>query len=191
MFGWDISTSIVGVTVLTDQGAFVESTFLDLRKVDTDLNMKAYKFDVFVGQLCQTYGDANSRHFIEDRLSNFASGRTMLQTLMKLAAFNATCSYLVWKHFNEDPNDEFIVEVVHLHPSSVKSIMRKQGLIIPKGADKKVLTLEWVSEREHDFPVVMNKNGNPQPYCFDMADSYIVAKAGYLTGCSKSKKPGR
>jgi hypothetical protein len=184
IFGWDISTSIIGVTTLTDTGAFRESVFLDLRKIDTDLIEKSHEAECFIEHTAKMNPWA-SVHFVEDRLSNFASGKTMLQTLMKLAAFNATCSYLIHQKFRDHEGG---TTVKHLHPSTVKGIMRKQGLVIPKGADKKVLTLEWVSQREPQFPVTLNKNGNPQPYCFDMSDSYIVAKAGYLQGCSKSVK---
>jgi hypothetical protein len=58
--------------------------------------------------------------------------------------------------------------------------MKTQGLIIPKGGDKKELTLNWVRAHEKDFPIELNRNDNPQPYCYDMADAYITARAGYL-----------
>jgi len=94
-------------------------------------------------------------------------------------------SYLIWQQFNVCTG---MVKVVHLHLMTIKSVMKKMGLVIPKGANKKALTLEWVSLREPSFPVTLNKNGNPQPYCFDMADSYVVARTGHFKECSKNAK---
>ncbi len=109
----------------------------------------------------------------------------MQQTLLKLAAFNASVSYVIWRQFHMAG---VFTTVEHIHPSTVKGIMRKRGLVVPKGGDKKMLTLEWVSNQESSFPVTLNKNGKPQPYCFDMADSFIVAYAGYLRSCNKTEK---
>ena len=185
IFGWDISTSIIGVTTLTDSGSFVESAFLDLRKCDKGLIDKTHEAECLIGLYARSWGQWDNVHYVEDRLGNFSKGLTSLQTLMTLAAFNSSVSYVIWREFNAC---EGKTSVVHLHLMTIKSMMKKQGLVIPKGANKKALTLEWVSLREPDFPVTLNKNGNPQPYCFDMADSYVVAKAGYLKGCSKLEK---
>src|SRR3990167_3616297 len=161
---------------MLDDGTFVESCFLDMRKVDTNLIEKSHEAECFIEYIAKTH-PWPSVHYVEDKLSNFASGRTMLQTLMKLAAFNATCSYLIHQKFRDNEGG---TEVKHLHPSTVKSVMRKQGLVVTKGGDKKALTLEWVSKAEPKFIVTLNKNDNPQPWCYDMADSYCVARAGYI-----------
>jgi len=184
IFGWDISTSIIGITILTDQGAFVKSCYLDLRKCDGLLD-KSHEVECLIYQFAKTYGQYDNIHFVEDRLGNFSKGLTSLQTLMTLAAFNSTVSYLIWQQFNVCTG---MVKVVHLHLMTIKSVMKKMGLVIPKGANKKALTLEWVSLREPSFPVTLNKNGNPQPYCFDMADSYVVARTGHFKECSKNAK---
>jgi hypothetical protein len=66
----------------------------------------------------------------------------------------------------------------YIHPSRVKSIMRKRGMIIEKGENKKEKTLEFVRKIQPGFPHFENRNGNTQPYCYDMADAYIVGIAG-------------
>ena len=56
--------------------------------------------------------------------------------------------------------------------------MKKYGLFIPKGGDKKKMTLDFVIKNESKFVMSYNKKGNPQPWCYDMADSFCVVKAG-------------
>jgi hypothetical protein len=181
LFGWDISTSVIGTTVLNDDGSFYRSFFCDLRKIDAEPIKKALEAHLYVASFALDYAKLGpTHHFIEDRLQSFAAGRTMQQTLLKLAAFNSVISYLIWYEFTTGPDHEPIT-LTHLHPSRVKSIMRKEGLVIPKGADKKELTLAFVAAREKDFVVTLNKNDRPQPYCYDMADSYCIARAGYLS----------
>lgn len=176
IFGWDISTSIIGLTTFDDDCKFVSSEYLDLRKVDEGMIIKSFLAESWIRVISDRH-TGNSVHYVEDKLGGFSGGKTMQQTLLKLAGFNATVSYLVWKSFNQTGRDA-VVE--HIHPSTVKAILKKEGLFIPKGSDKKKLTLEFVSAKEPNFKVDLNKNGNFQPWCFDKADSYIVARAGFL-----------
>jgi hypothetical protein len=184
IIGWDVSTSVVGVTVLKDDGSFVCSDHIDLTRVEPDLLLKAEKVQEWAKHFLVQHVDhlgTNHFHVVEDKLGNFSAGGTMMQTLMKLAAFNNTVSYIVWKE-SESLAETFpgSVSIRHIHPSTVKSIMRKEGLIIPKGSDKKKLTLEFVIKNVPGFPVEKNKNENFKPFCFDRADSYITARAGFI-----------
>lgn len=184
IMGWDVSTSIVGISVFDEDGLFMFSRYIDLRKKEGMLE-KAYFVEKEVMSLIDEIKEKNLEeslhiyHFIEDKLSSFSAGKTMQQTLLKLAGFNAVVTFIVDKTC-WDKNVSSTIR--HLHPSSVKAIMKKDGLTIPKGADKKKLTLEFVSDIEKDFVVDLNKNSNPQPWCYDMADAYIVARAGWLSG---------
>jgi hypothetical protein len=182
IWGWDISTSVIGMTVLDDDGRFVTSEYLDLRSIkDVSLLDKADESEQWIEEMLTKHiGDGRYDHFVEERLSNFAAGRTMLQTLMKLAAFNMVVSYMLLKKSSHVQGYQSS-SVRHIHPSSVKAIMKREGLVIPKGADKKDLTLKFVQNKIPHFPVELNRNGNPQPWCFDKADSYIVARAAFLT----------
>lgn len=197
IFGWDISTSIIGVTVLADDGSFVESSHLDLRKSEKDMLGKAEETELWVNGVVGKFASPSSSfvHFVEDRLGSFSAGRTMLQVLMKLAAFNMVVSYII-----RTASGKLAlvtggrVSMEHIHPSTVKSIMKKEGLLIPKGGDKKEITLDFVAKKEAAFVVDRNRNDNPQPWCYDRADSYIVARAGflrgYLSGDAARKKTG-
>lgn len=178
IYGWDISTSIIGLAVFDDEGKFVRAEHCDLRKID-GLNEKADRFQEFVQSEIRVSGT----HLVEERLGNFAAGRSMLQVLMKLAAFNAMCSYILHKNGGG---------VSHIHPSTWKALMKKEGLFIPKGSkEKKQLTLDHVYRREKEFPRELNKKDNPQPWMYDMADAYCIGRAGYLKLCTEreSSKP--
>ena len=179
-YGLDISTSIIGVAGFANDGSFLWSNYIDLRKIDGLLA----KADFFA-QWCNDHGvgEIDSTYFVEERLGGFSGGRTSAQVLMKLGAFNALCSYILWSR----PKKTFR-SVIHLHPSSWKATMKYQGLMIPKGADnKKELTVEFVKRKERIFAEFiqnnLNKNGNPQPWVTDCADAYCIGKAGY-TKCS-------
>jgi hypothetical protein len=178
IYGWDVSTSIVGMSEFDDDGKFQRAEALDLRKID-GLNEKADRCRVFVQDEVDHL--VTNTHFIEERLGNFAAGRSMLQVLMKLAAFNAIFSYIV--HETGD-----VVE--HIHPSTWKSRMKSAGLFIPKGSTKKKeLTLDFVYRVERDFPRELNKKGNPQPWMFDMADAYCIGRTGFLLCSEKRSSP--
>jgi aromatic ring-cleaving dioxygenase len=177
-FGWDISTSIIGVSAWDEK--YLYSKYLDLRKLPTEpLFEKAAAARQFVEELLGPHRNIHIDHYIEERLGNFAGGRSMIQVLMKLGAFNQLVSWHIWD-FNQKQHVQYI------HPSTAKAAMKPLGLIIPKGADKKELTLTFVKEVCPGFPHEVNKNGNPQPWCYDMADSYITGLAGLLKApCSK------
>lgn len=178
IFGWDISTSIIGVTVFDQAGLYVASEYLDLRELEANLLQKAEESEIWIKEILSRYvGDGHFNHFVEDRLGNFAFGKSMLQTLMKLAAFNSVVSYIIYKASFHTTGMQS-VSIDHIHPTTVKSLMKKEGLEIPKGGDKKALTLQYVQNRQPTFPISYNRNGKPQPWCYDMSDSYIVARAG-------------
>lgn len=185
-FGWDISTSVVGVAILDDDGKWVKSSYFEFAKMAKGaktLHEKMFACENWIYDLLSNYPIGYHHHFFEDRLANFSFGKTMMQTLMMLAAFNALFSYRVMQIHDglfADKLGEHGVKSTYLHPSTVKAIMKKDGLIIPKGADKKLLTLHFARRNVPDFPVEYTRTGSPKPFCYDMADGYIVARAGHL-----------
>lgn len=179
IYGWDISTSIVGLSVFKDDGTFTAAMHCDLRKVEGQL-AKADAFKDFLNHTSVNV-EKQSFHFIEERLGGFAGGRTSAQVLMKLAQFNAICSYIIWTHL--PPTHR---QITYLHPSTWKSIMKREGLIIPKGADKKEITLEFAIRKEPAFSHFLEKNRNDkwQPWSYDMADAWCLGRSGYRRLCS-------
>jgi hypothetical protein len=182
IFGWDVSTAIVGFAAFTNDGKYVASRYCDLRKADdvfedkaSVLNYKADRVAEFVEEMFDKYADPDGDcHFVEDRLAGFSGGGSNAGTIMRLAAFNAMVCWMIWCKWRGCGH------IGAIHPSTVKANMKTQGLLVPKGGDKKEITLKWVMSKEPGFPIVRNKNDNPQPYCYDQADAYITARAGFL-----------
>lgn len=185
VFGWDVSTSVVGLTILNDDGSWVKTEHFEFEKTKDgpkSIHDKMDECEWWIEDMVGPFFSGSHHHFFEDRLSNFRAGRTMIQTLMKLGAFNALFSYVTWKkHLSLLSSTEGTgVGMTHIHPTTVKSIMKKEGLIIPKGSDKKALTLEFVSRKIPGFLIERTRTGTPKPFMFDRADSYITARAGWL-----------
>lgn len=166
-WGWDVSTSIVGVSLIDEDGRLVEKNHIDLRKFE-DLFEKG---DAVKRMMAGYDWPAGTVHFVEDRLSGFSPGKSSAGTLLKLGAFNAMVSYFIHEKKGK---------VVHLHPSSVKATLKRVGLEIPKGGDKKELTLQWARSREPKWSIDLNRNDKPQPWNFDEADAYALAVAGQI-----------
>lgn len=185
--GWDISTSIIGMAAFEDDGKYQLSSHLDLRKIDGQLS-KAQAFKDWITGILWINASEVNHHFVEERLGGFAAGRTSAQVMMKLAQFNAICSYIIYTH---EPQFESARgrhrSVSYFHPSTWKSIMKREGLIIPKGADKKSLTLAFVSRKVPDFIVELNRNEKPQPWCYDEADAFCLGRSGFLKLCTETK----
>jgi hypothetical protein len=180
-FGWDISTSIIGFAAFDSSGIFIESRYCDLRKFKIDLITKADVALKFVKRVNDDFELTSKpkvqHHFVEDRLKSFSFGRTSKETLLKLTAFNALVSWMIWRECMG--GDAAHGKISHMHPSTVKAAMKRLGLVIPKGSDqKKQLTLDFVRTREKGFAPFLNKNGKDQPWCYDQADAYIIALAG-------------
>jgi hypothetical protein len=171
-FGWDISTSVIGVSAFDEKKQFLGSSFLDLRKMD-DILKKGEAAEFFIRQQVARWGiNGPNTHYVEDRLAGFSAGFTSRQTLMLLGAFNLLVTWFI--HLVDS-------DIRKLHPSTVKAIMRKQGLVLEKGDDKKMKTLKFVESREKKtWKTDLNRNMKPQPWMYDMADSYITGLAGII-----------
>lgn len=174
ILGLDVSTSIVGIAILHTDGRLACLKHVDLRKVEGHIAKAMQVWDELdkLGHMCDI-----KEIFIEDKLSGFSGGRTSAQTIQKLAAFNGIVTWLAFDRIFGHPDN--IKNVVHLHPSTVKAALAREGLVVPKGGDKKALTLEFVSRRTRIQPE-LNRNGRPQPWNYDRADAYCVALAGIL-----------
>jgi hypothetical protein len=181
IYGWDISTAIVGLALFDDDGQFKDYRFCDLRKSEGQIQ-KADTFKCWLSNLKVNTTPTNY-HFVEERLGGFSAGRSSAQVMMKLAQFNAICSYILWDwESGSDPgfHSGNHRQIAFIHPSTWKAVMKKEGLLIPKGADKKSLTLAFVKRKVPTLEVELNRNDKPQPWMYDIADAYCIGRAGYL-----------
>ena len=172
-FGWDISTSFIGCCCMDDTGEVLLIEVSDLTKVQGGLHAKFIPAERgvadFIERARRLGGPEDEVHGIERRLKNMV-GKTNKDTLLALAAMNAVVTHVIIKECAEEHR-----AVRHLDPSSVKRIV---GLKVPKGGDKKTLTVELVRRLYPDFPYRLNRGGvNPVDGTYDMADAYITALA--------------
>ena len=168
ILGLDISTSITGATVLDESGNVVFCEAWDFRnkKYFPTLFEKGHEIKELLYQLKLEH-DITSV-YVEQSLQSFRSGFSSAKTLSTLSRFNGIVSWLCFEVFQLKP--EYI---------AATSARKKCGITIPKGVKAKEVVIKYVVDNVPDVPINYTKHGNPKPQCYDMADSWVIAKAGY------------
>lgn len=167
--GLDISTTFTGFTVLDRTGNVIANEAIDLRSKKLEsLLQKAKEVERRLELLKEVY--AIEKVFIEQSLQAFRPGLSSASVILTLGKFNGIVSWLIYKIFGFEP--EYI---------SVQTARKNLNIVVPRGENAKKLVLERVLELEPDFKVEYTAHGNPVPGTFDRADSYVIAKAGFLT----------
>jgi len=173
VLGLDISTSITGATVLDEDGKVVFCTAWDMR------NKKYFPtlFDKsdFIKDRIWELDDMFHLEavYIEQSLQSFRSGFSSAKTLSTLSRFNGIVSWLCYSILDIVP--EYI---------AATTARKKCGIKIPKGSKAKQVVIQYVADNVPDVSIVYTKHGNPKPQCYDKADSWVIARAGWL-GCQK------
>lgn len=170
--GLDISTSITGFTVLDRSGDVLLCDYIDLTKLNNMLQ-KARRVQNIFYDLVTLY--AIEQIWVEESLQMFASGMSSAKTLSTLSKFNGIVSWIMWDKLGIEPN--YI---------SATSARKECGLTVPKGKRGKEVVMEYMLDKQKWFVVEHTKTGKIKPYCYDRADSFIVAQAGFLR-CTKEK----
>ncbi len=181
ILGFDISTSITGVTVLNDEGEIILNEAWDTRKLKNFFE----KAD-FIEEKISTLHKKVSRHikkakwidalYIEQSLQSFRSGFSSAKTLSTLSRFNGVVSWICYRCLHKEP--EYI---------AATSARKECGIKVPRGSKAKEVVIQHVIDNVPDVLIEYTKYGNPKPCCYDMADSWVVAHAGWLR-CQKTKK---
>ena len=176
ILGLDISTSITGATVVDKDGKVVFCTAWDMR------NKKYFPtlFDKsdFIKDRMWELDDMFHLEavYIEQSLQSFRSGFSSAKTLSTLSRFNGIVSWLCYSILDIIP--EYI---------AATSARKKCGITIPKGQKAKQIVIQYVVDNVPDVLIEYTKHGNPKPQCYDKADSWGIARAGWLE-CQKLKK---
>ena len=168
ILGLDVSTSIVGATVLDENGEIVYCEAWDLRNKNKfpDLYSKAGFIKSKLWEIDDDFGIDNI--FIEQSLMAFRPGFSSAKTILTLAKFNGIVSYMCQRFFNIAP--EYI---------GASTARKACGIKSEKGKKAKETVLSFVLDTEPRFSIEYTKHGNPKPGSYDRADSYIIAKAGW------------
>jgi len=177
ILGLDISTSIIGATVLDVTGEVVYCEAWDLRNKRHFPNIfaKVQRFKQVMGNLYQINKYPIDSIFIEQSLMAFRPGFSSAKTILTLAKFNGILSYVCQQDFGVEPQ--------YIGASTAR---KSCGIKIPKGEKAKEVVLQYVLDNEPNFVVEYTKQGNPKPGSYDRADSLIIARAGYNSWKEKS-----
>jgi len=167
ILGLDVSTSIIGYTILDSDFSVVEIDHIDLRKIK-GLWCKTDSAKIRLNDILEKYKDKLSHVYIEESLQVFRSGFSSAHTLSTLSKFNGLIFYIVRGYTNKEP--------VYI---SAIGARKTCGIKIKKGEKAKIQAFNWVTTQINmEWP--MTKKGNIQQYCYDRSDSYVIARAGYV-----------
>jgi glycerol kinase len=113
--------------------------------------------------------------YIEQSLQSFRSGFSSAKTLSTLSRFNGVVSWLCY-------------DILKLKPEYIAatSARKKCGIKVPKGTKAKQVIIQYVLDNVPSVLIEYTKHGNPKPHCFDKADSWVIANAGYICQTEKS-----
>jgi len=174
ILGLDISTSITGFTVLRDDGVMIhnEAIRLDSKKLESMFQ----KAQVVKDRLLEIKHLYNIKDvYIEQSLNAFRPGLSSAQVILKLGKFNGIVSWISCELFGKEPN--------YIGASTAR---KKLDIKVEKGANAKEIVLKRILALEPTFKVEYTKHGNPVAGTYDRADSYVIAKAGYIL-CQSQK----
>jgi len=167
ILGLDISTSIIGLTII-DNGSIIKTDAIDLRNKNKYKDIFA-KYNQVQGELMDIQREYNITHiFIEQSLQMFRSGFSSAKTLSTLSSFNGVVSYLCYRELSLKPE--------HIAATSARKAC---GISIPKGQKAKEVVIQFLLDNEPNFVVEYTKTGKIKPQYYDIADSIVIAKAGW------------
>lgn len=173
ILGLDVSTSITGITILDDCGDIVLNEAWDLRKTKSIFEKAEY---VRERLLNAASGLTLENIFIEQSLQSFRSGFSSAATLSLLSRFNGVVSWLCFKELGLEP--DFL---------AATSARKECGITVPRGEKAKKVVIQHIIDNVPDVSISYTRYGNPKAACYDKADSWVIAHAGWLI-CQKKEK---
>tara|TARA_R100000008_G_scaffold26446_1_gene14455 strand:+ start:2178 stop:2696 length:519 start_codon:yes stop_codon:yes gene_type:complete len=171
ILGLDVSTSITGATLLDENGEIIYNEAWDTRKYKNFFR-KAEEIDAKMALLPV----APTRVYIEQSLQSFRSGFSSARTLSTLSRFNGVVSWICYRRYAIEP--EYL---------AATSARKQCGITVPRGSKAKNVVLQFVVDNVPDVSITYTRNNNPRPECFDKADSWVIARAGWLLCQNKQK----
>ena len=163
--GLDISTSKIGVAILSEKRKLLETKLIKLKK-DTVLEERTRQMIMGLVPLISDKKVVDI--FVEEPASIFSMGKSSAHTISKLQRFNGMCCYALSILFNRIPK---------LIP--VRSARKSVGIKIKRGDNTKLEVIKWVKQSyPKDFIYENTRHGNPRPGTDDIADAVVVALAG-------------
>ncbi len=167
ILGLDVSTSVIGYTILDEEAKIIICEAWDLRnkRLFSDLYSKGSFIKQELEKIKQQY--QIDHVYIEEPFVFFRSGGSTAKTMAKLQAFNGIVSWLCHDTFNYRPT--------HISPAQARKL---NGIKVSRGQKAKQVVLDYLLENEQAFVVEYTSKKNPKPTSYDRADSLIIARAG-------------
>ena len=116
--------------------------------------------------------------YVEQSLQSFRSGFSSAQTLSLLSKINGIVSWLCYNLFDGEPK--------YLAATSARKLC---GIKVPKGQKAKAVSLQFVVDNVPAFDVEYTRHGNPKAGYADRSDSYVIARAGWISENQETKDP--
>ena len=171
--GFDISTSIIGISCISSHGEIIFCEHCDLRK-EKGLFAKIDRFREFLENV-RFLQAAVREIWIEEPFVFFNSGGSSGKTMAVLQRFNGMASVAIRDVFHIDPQ--------YLGASQARKL---NEIKIPRGTKAKEEVLKFLLDKMPTFKVEYTKHGNPKPGYYDRADSVVMARAGHTLWKNKN-----
>ena len=179
ILGLDISTTLVGIAIIDNDGKLVRAAGVDLSKIDNIYE----RLETIGAELYTLRSEYNIEHvFIETALKKFLPGKSRADTIIKLSKFNGVVSWICFECFEMQPT--------YINVNTARSLY---GLSFPrgtKGPKRKKMVIEAVIEKEKSaFKYEMARGGrNYKKVTDDRADAIVIARAGEYLLKNKNNK---
>lgn len=164
ILGLDLSTVVCGICMLDHAGAVFASDFLEFKGTNLYQKLDALEARLSVGQF--------SHIFIEEPLKRMSRRRSTANTICLLQRWNGMVSGMLYKRFGIEPQ-----------LLDAQASRRKLGIVLPWKMDRKQCKDLILAHVQREAPQLglweTKRTGRPKDYCYDMADAYVIAKAGY------------
>jgi hypothetical protein len=173
--GFDISTAIVGWSLVDQAGLLVKWGYIEFPKKTTKRPALTLfeKMEYFSKDICdklEDYRDQIDVWGVEQAVKKFQDGLSTAQTIYVCASFNFGVAYEIYQFLHRK-------EPIYIPVSTARKTV---GLKIPRGLDKtarKGEVVKWCKPRHPSIQWGLTRNGTYKAWCFDVADSLVIAEA--------------
>lgn len=177
-FGYDVSSSAIGVSVMDEDKKIIVSKALLFDPKKETLEQRAQFFEQDLKIMLTKYKPCDI--FVEEPAKAFGQGSSNAQTIGTLQRFNGMICYAIYRNTK-----------IQANLINARSARKLVGIPYVRGLSttqlKKYLT-RHVKEMYDDFEIVYTTKGNLKRGIADKADSVIVNLAGMKTGEEESER---
>ena len=168
VLGLDVSTNTIGYA-FTENKKILDMGFIDISKQKT-IKDKAYQALEILDD--NKHMEKTEKIIVEDSLSGFMGGFTRMQTIIKLAKFNAVfCFIMEW---------QYDIDVELVNPNTARKLVFGKARV--KGKPAKEYVKEQVEKRfKPNGFIKINKRGNPDKRNIDAYDALVCAMSSLKT----------